>query len=321
MYYLGIDLGGTNIAAGLVSADGKVMRKDSIPTRREADYRELVKDMAALMRKLLKDAGVREEEVKGVGIGSPGILDEKKGILIYASNLQNLKGAPLVSEMEKYVNCPVYLGNDANVAALAESEAGAARGSRHSVTVTLGTGVGSGAVIDGKIYSGFNGAALELGHMVIVVDGEPCGCGRKGCWETYASATALVRQTRKAAREHPESMVNKLVDGDLSKINGRTAFDAARQGDEVGKLLVEQYIKYVAEGLINIISIFMPEVLVLGGGICNEGEYLLNPLKEHVLKRFTNYVLPLTEIRLAQMGNDAGIVGAAMLAKTAKEGG
>ena len=173
--------------------------------------------------------------------------------------------------MQKYLDLPVYVDNDANCAALAESAAGAAKGTKTSVTITLGTGIGSGIIIDGKVYSGFNFAGGEIGHTVIVVDGEQCTCGRKGCWEAYASATALIRQTKRAAVENPESAINKLVDGDLDKIDAKTAFDAAKLGDETGEAVVKQYIKYIAEGVINVINIFMPEVLVIGGELVKKG--------------------------------------------------
>ncbi len=314
MYYIGIDLGGTNIAVGLVDEEGKIIKKDSTPTRTEREYPEIVKDMAMLSLKVIKDAGVDLKDVKSIGIGSPGTPDEKNGILVYANNLR-FYNVPLRAEMQKYIDLPVYIGNDANVAALAESVAGAAKGLQNSVAITLGTGVGGGVVINGKVYSGFNSAASEPGHMTIVVDGEQCTCGRKGCWEAYASATALIRETRKAAKEHPESLVNKLVDGDLSKIDAKTAFDASRQGDKIGQQLVDQYIKYLAEGLANMVNLFMPEVIVIGGGVCKEGEYLLAPLRKMVRERVYTQEIPLPDIKVAQMGNDAGIVGAAMLGK------
>ena len=314
MYYIGVDLGGTNIAVGVVDENGKIIAKDSVPTKKEREYPEIVKDMAMLSLKVVKDAGLELKDIKSIGIGSPGTPDEKNGVLVYANNLR-FYNVPLRAEMQKYIDKPVYIGNDANVAALAESVAGAAKGVQHSVTVTLGTGVGGGVVINGKVYSGFNFAAAELGHMTIMMDGEQCTCGNKGCWEAYASASALIRQTQEAAKEHPESLVYKLVDGDLTKIDAKTAFDAAKQGDKVGQELVDQYIKYIAVGLGNIVNIFMPEVIVIGGGVCKEGEYLLAPLRKRVRELAYTREIPLPEIKVAQMGNDAGIVGAAMLGK------
>lgn len=315
MYYVGIDLGGTNIAVGLVDEDGKIIHKDSVPTFRERPYQEIIKDMAMLALKVINDSGVSIDQVKNIGVGSPGTPNCKDGILVYNCNL-NFRNVPIRAEIQKYINLPVYLDNDANCAALAESVAGAAKGAKHSVTITLGTGIGGGVVIDGKTYSGFNYAGAELGHTVMVVDGEQCTCGRKGCWEAYASATALIRQTKAAAQENPESLINKLVNGDLSRIDAKTAFDAAKQDDETGEKVVKQYIKYIAEGLIDMINIFMPEVLVIGGGVCKEGEYLLKPLRELIKQGvYSKEEIPQTELRTAQMGNDAGIVGAAMLGK------
>jgi len=313
MYYVGVDLGGTNIAVGLVGKDGKIIYKDSVPTNAQRPYTEIIKDMAQLVLEVIKGAGVSIDEVEKIGIGSPGTPNCKDGILVFSGNL-NFRNVPIKEEMQKYINLPVYLDNDANCAALAEGVAGSAKDTKHSVTITLGTGIGGGIIIDGKIYSGFNFAGAEIGHMVMNCEGEQCTCGRKGCWETYASATALIRQTAKAAEENPNSMINELIEGDFSKINAKTAFDAARQGDEIGKKVVEQYIKYIAEGLINVINIFMPEVVVIGGGVCKEGEYLLKPLRELVYKGvFSREEIPQTQIKTALMGNDAGIIGAAML--------
>lgn len=316
MFYLGIDLGGTNIAVGIVDEKGRLVLKDSVPTYSDRHHSEIIKDMAMLSLKIIETAGVNIVDVAAVGIGSPGTPDAPKGIIVYSNNLK-FNNVPMREGMNKYIDLPVYIENDANCAALAESIAGAAAGAKNSMTVTLGTGVGSGVIIDGKIYNGFNSAAVEFGHTVIVSGGEQCTCGRKGCWEAYASATGLIRQTRKAAEENPESLINELVNRELSKINAKTAFDAARQGDETGMRIIEQYIRYLAEGITNAINTFMPEILVIGGGICKEGEYLLGPLRKLVSEAtYSNVGIPQTQIRTAQMGNDAGIIGAAMLGKT-----
>lgn len=314
MYYIGIDLGGTNIAAGLVNEEGKIILKDSVPTLREREYNEIIKDMAMLSLKLIKDAGIDISEVKSIGIGAPGTPDNKNGILVYANNLK-FRNVPIRAEMQKYINLPVYIDNDANCAALAESVAGAAKGYENSITITLGTGIGGGIVIGGKVYPGFNGAAGEVGHIVIEPKGKMCTCGRRGCWEAYGAATSLIEQTQEAAKQNPESLINKLVDNDLSKINAKTAFDAAKQGDKTGLEVVDQYIKYVAEGLVDLINVFTPEVIVVGGGVSKEGEYLLKPLREYIAKDVYAKDVPQTQIKAATMGNDAGIIGAAMLGK------
>ncbi|MDK2934609.1 MAG: glucokinase [Clostridiales bacterium] len=312
--YIGIDLGGTNIAVGLVDEHGRILHKDSIPTYADRDYADILKDMAQLSLKVIKDVNYTIKDIKSIGIGSPGTPNKKEGVLVYANNFK-FHNAPMRAEIQRYIDLPVYIDNDANCAALAEAIAGAAQDANHSITITLGTGIGGGIIIDKKIYSGFNDSGAELGHMVIHVDGEQCTCGRKGCWEAYASATALIRQTKQAAKENPESMINELVGNDLDKINGKTAFDAARSGDKTGEKVVKDYIKYLAEGIVNVINIFQPEVLAIGGGICKEGDYLLNPLKELVQKHVYCTDIPQTKIKTALLGNDAGIIGAAMLGK------
>ncbi len=313
-HYIGIDLGGTNIAVGMVDENGKILRKDSVPTLRERPAEEVLKDMSMLVLKVIKDSGMKVSDVKSIGIGSPGVPNSEKGLIVYACNL-NFDNTPVRDEVQKYIDLPVFLDNDANCAGLAEAVAGAAKGVKHSITVTLGTGLGGGVVIDGKIYSGFNYSGSELGHSVIMMDGEQCTCGRKGCYEAYASATALIRQTKRAIAEDPNSMIHKLIGGDLSKVDAKVAFDAAKAGDATGQKIVDQYIKYIATGLINLINTFSPEVIVIGGGISKEGEYLLKPLRDIIYKEVYFKGEPQTRLATAQMGNDAGIVGAAMLGK------
>lgn len=311
MYYIGIDLGGTKIAAGLVNKEGRIIRKSSVPTYRDRDYKQIIKDMALLVQDILKVENLTLNNIERIGIGLPGSVNKKEGKLFYANNFK-AQNIPVAYEMRKHINVPVYIENDANCAALAESVAGAAKDTSNSLTITLGTGIGGGIIIGGKIYSGFNSAAGELGHMVIEKNGENCTCGRKGCWESYASAVGLIRQTRKAAEKKPESLINTLVNNDLSKIDAKTAFDAERQGDKTGTAVVNQYIKYLSEGIVNLINIFTPEVLVVGGGISKEGENLLERLRENVKKHVYFKGEPSTKIVTAQLGNDAGIVGAAM---------
>lgn len=313
MYRIGIDLGGTNIAVGLVDENGKLICKDSISTNKDASDTDLVVEMCNLALKIIKDNNLEESDIASIGIGCPGSFDSERGMILLTVNLPFRK-TPVRDIFAKYTKIPVYLNNDANCAALGEISAGAAKGYKNSITMTLGTGVGGGIIIDGKIYSGFNFAGGELGHMVIRVDGIECTCGRLGCFESYASATALIRETRKALTEHPNSKIAELCEGDPSKINAKTAFDAKRMGDPVGTILVDNYIKDLGEGLINYINIFQPEIILLGGGVSKEGDYLLNPLREYISKyAFGAGLIEQTRIELAQLGNDAGIIGAAML--------
>jgi glucokinase len=314
MYYIGVDLGGMSIKAGIVDENGNILIHGKVPTERERHYSLILKDIAKLCRQLLNDAGLTETDIYSIGIGSPGIPDKKKGILIRSNNL-NFINVPIKDELQKYFNLDIYLDNDANAAALAESIAGASMDTEHSVLITLGTGIGGGIIIDNKIYSGFNDAGSELGHMCIVHDGLQCSCGRKGCFEKYASASALIDQTKEAFEADPDSDIGRICSNDPEKIDARTAFLAKDMGDETAIKVVGKYIEYLADGCMNIVNMLFPEVIVIGGGVGNEGENLFEPLRVAMKKRAYTLDVPQTSIRGAKMGNKAGIVGAAMLGR------
>ena len=314
MYYLGIDLGGTNIAAGIVDENYNIVLKGSVPTMAERDIQFVIDDMADLCKKLIADAGLKVEDIAHAGVASPGTVNPETGVVEYANNLKirHLPLAKMLTERTGIKN--IFLANDADAAAYGEAIAGAAKGASDSVMITLGTGVGGGIIIDGKIYSGFNHAGGELGHIVIEKDGRPCSCGRHGCWEAYSSATGLVKMTREKMNECPDSKMWELCENSIDNAGGKTAFKAARAGDAAGKAVVDSYVSYLACGLANIINIFQPEILSIGGGVCNEGNYLLDPVKEIVAKEiYTCEGTEQTDIRIAKLGNDAGIIGAAAL--------
>jgi len=315
MYYIGVDLGGTSIKVGLVDNKGSIVLKEKIKTNPKRGYSEVIIDMANLINKIISDSHIENKEIAGIGIGTPGTPDSKNGVILFSSNLY-FKNVPIRKELNKYIDLPIYLENDANVAALAESEFGASKNVENSILLTLGTGIGGGIIINNKIYSGFNEAGSELGHMIIVHDGLQCACGNKGCFEKYASASALIQQTIEGAKNNSESILNKLIDGDYSKINAKTVFEGQRLNDKTSNQLIKQYIEYLATGVISLINILFPEYIIIGGGLGNEGENLLKPLREVVNERVyhSRGILP-TKIVSAKMGNDAGIIGAAMLVK------
>ena len=313
MYYLGIDLGGTNITAGLVEKDGKIFAKKSTPTMNGRQAADILDDMADLCNKLLEENNLELKDIKSLGIGLPGLLDKKKGIAVYANNL-NFDNINVVKEMKKRIDLPVYIENDANCAAIGENTCGAAYGDKNVIYVTLGTGVGAGIILDGKVFDGAFGGGGEAGHMVIEAYGEMCTCGRKGCWEAYASANALRREGRIAAAKYPTSKIFQMVDGDIRLIDAKTVFDAADEGDEVAKEIIHRYQTYVAIGLVNLVNIFQPEAIIIGGGICAQGSKLVDPIIEILNTRIYGGKLR-TKIAIATLGNDAGVVGAAMLGK------
>ena len=314
MYYIGIDLGGTNIAAGVVNEKHEIIKKGSVPTLASRAPEEIIVDMAALCKRLLDECSINIDDVVCAGIAAPGSVDPERGIITYANNLP-FSNFPIADILKKHLPVKnVLLENDANAAAYAEAIAGAAKGADYSVMITLGTGVGGGIIIKNKIYSGFNYAGAELGHMVIEHNGVPCPCGRRGCWEAYSSATALIRMTKEKLAQTKDTVMWDMVGGDIGKVSGKTAFAAMRQGDKAAGEVVNMYIGYLACGITNVINIFQPNIITIGGGICNEGDYLLKPMMEMINReQYSRNGLERTQIKIAKLGNDAGILGGALL--------
>ncbi len=309
-YYVGIDFGGMSAKAGLFDAKSKLIAKDTVKTSKDDNYVTTVAKMAQLVKKLCADQGIALKNVKRVGLASPGVIDSEEGVVVRWGNY-DWSDKPLAKDMRAALGVDVRVVNDANAAAYGEAVYGAAKAYRNSILITLGTGVGSGIIIDGKLFEGAQGAGAEAGHMVIQVGGVPCGCGRRGCFEQYASASALIRDTKKAMFEDKESSMWELVGKDPEKVDGRTAFDAAKAGDATAQKVVKNYIMYLGEGILNLVNIFRPDAVIVGGGICNEGEYLLAPLRKYVAERLYVGVdrVPLA-LNRAALGNDAGIYGA-----------
>lgn len=311
MFYLGIDLGGTNVASGVVDRSGKIIAKASVPTNAKSGVDAIVANIAKSANAALEKANVSIADIESIGIGTPGTLDVENGVVEKASNL-GFENTPLVKLVSQYFpNKKILIENDANAAALAESVAGAAAGTKVSVTVTLGTGIGGGLIMNGKAFSGANGKGGEFGHMTICSGGRQCTCGRRGCWEAYASVTGLINLTREAMDKDKESVMWELSEKS-GKVSGRTAFDAMRKGDKSAKEVVDTYLRFVAEGIIDIINMLEPEVIVIGGGISKEGETLLGPVRE-IVERESFSGKNGTRLEIAKLGNDAGIIGAAML--------
>ena len=319
-YYIGVDVGGTNIACGIVDDDCNIIARSKVKTNelskdKAPAYAEVLERIKSAVRIACDEAGIAVSAAHSIGIGCPGTCNSDSGVVEYSNNLGFLN-VPLRKDVEDEFGIAVYLDNDANAAAFGEFVAGAAKGAESTVVITLGTGVGSGIVIDGKIYRGANFAGGEIGHTVIVTDGEPCTCGRKGCFEAYSSATGLVRMTRKASEQNPDSIMTKIIQED-GKISARTAYKAMKQGDAVGKSVTEEYVKYLSCGIANVINTFQPDILCIGGGVCNEGDTLLVPLKAAVAEQiYSKRSAKNTDIVICSLGNDAGIIGAAMLYKS-----
>ncbi len=320
MYTIGVDLGGTNIAVGLCDEKLNIIDKDSVPTKAHREPNLIIADMAALAKQIIERNSITLDDVEYVGIASPGAVNVKTGVIEYSNNLPFVD-FPIADVFKSYLPVKeVYIANDANAAALAEALAGSAKGANVSVMITLGTGVGGGVIIDGKIFTGgINCSGAELGHTVLVAGGRQCSCGRRGCWEAYSSATALSMMTKEKMHELKlkgmQSLLFDMADKE-GKVSARTAFAAMKKGDAIGKEIVDSYINYLAEGITNMINIFQPDVISIGGGVCNEKEYLTKPLIEIVNReQYTRMNKDKTKIVTATLGNDAGIIGAAGLGK------
>jgi len=309
-YYVGIDLGGTFVKGGIVDEQGTILYQDKVPTECDKGVARVIKNIAGLVEIVLKGAGVAKTQAVGIGMGVPGMIDSKAGVVIYSNNL-DWHDVPLAEEVKNLTGLNVLIANDANVATLGEVKFGAAKNYHDAIMLTLGTGVGGGIVVDGKLVEGNKSAGAELGHTVIQVGGEQCTCGRKGCLETYASATALIRDTKRAMQAHQDSKMWEI--GSLDKVTGKTAFDY-KETDVYAKAVVEKYIEYLGQGIANMANIFRPQVVILGGGVCAQGDALIKPVQA-VLDReiYAGTVGPRVEVIVAELENSAGLLGAAAL--------
>ena len=309
-YYLGIDLGGTFIKGGIVDDEGNIILRDKIPTESHKGADGVVANIVSLCRSLMEQANLTAGDLSGVGIGVPGMIDSQKGEVIYSNNL-NWKDFSISEKVSETLGLPVKIANDANVAALGETKFGCGKNYQNSVMITLGTGVGSGIVIDGKLFEGNRSAGAEIGHTAIVAGGELCTCGRKGCLEAYASATALIRDTKRAMEANPDSGLWKIAT--LDTVTGKTAFDLW-ETDDVAKAVVDNYIEKLGVGIVNVANALRPEIIILGGGVCSEGDRLVKPLQEMMDRDvFAGDKGPAVQILIAELGNDAGLLGAAAL--------
>ena len=314
MYRIGVDLGGTNIVVGVIDENCKIIAKASRKTNAPRAAEGIFDDMADAIREAMAQAGVKKEDVISVGVGTPGSVNKEDELIEFANNLgfDNVPAYRMLRERTGFQK--VYFDNDANCAALGEAVAGCGKGVKSLVMITLGTGVGSGIIANGKLITGLNYAAGEMGHTVIKYNGLQCNCGRKGCWEKYSSATALIQQTIDAMRESTDSLMWDLVDNDVSRVTGRTAFEAARRGDVAARAVVNQYVAYLGCGISNVVNIFQPDMVCVGGGIGNEKENLLAPTRKVLAsERYSIHAKKQTQLVAAELGNDAGVIGAALL--------
>ena len=313
MYRMGIDLGGTNIMAGIVDEENQLLFQASAPTGTGRETAEIVMDMANLVQSIREESGIDWNEISGIGVGSPGVIDHANGIVLYSNNFE-WEDVPLAAMLRERLSKPVFIANDAQCAALGEAKAGAGAGCDNIILITLGTGVGSGIILNGKIFEGAHGGGGIAGHTVIVRHGEYCTCGRQGCLEAYASATALIREVKKSIQRCPDSILANMVDEHMTGVNGKTVFDALEKGDCEARRIIEEYIGCLGDGIVNLVDIFRPDKVFISGGICNQGENLTIPLNAYVRKNcFAGKRLFIPPVECAALGNTAGIIGASLL--------
>ena len=314
MVYLGIDVGGTGIKIGVVDENGKIIAEGETPTLVGRPYEDIIRDMGTCAKDVLAKSGKDETELASIGIGIPGIADQKTGVVIFCTNM-GWKDVPLRTELQKYINKPVFIDNDATVAGYAESVCGVSAGCHSSVFMTLGTGVGGGIVIGGRPWSGFHGVGSEIGHIPMDIGGEPCTCGNYGCLERYASATAIIRMGKQAVLQHPESELYTACGGDVNKMTAKMVFDCAKEGDDVAMKVFNRYVDYMCKAIYTIITFLDPEMIVLGGGVSKAGNFLLDAIRDRIPRYLLFKTLPYPRIEIAKLGADAGVIGAAMLGK------
>jgi glucokinase len=315
-YYLGLDVGGTNLVAGVVDEDYQIISKERFVTNASRSIDEITFDMAEVSRQAVRSAGLQLSDMSSWGIGMPSCINPKTNLLVHSNNF-GWKNVPVYDYLSKYINLPTYVANDANCAVYGEVLAGVAKNYTDAIMLTLGTGVGGGIIINKKIYSGYDTMGAELGHTKLVYDGIRCTCGQKGCLESYCSSTALIRQAKEAVKEEPLTRILELCQGDTNRINGLVIFEAAKEGDALAVKLVDDYIGHLAAGISTFITIFRPQIIILGGGIAHAGDFLLKPLNEKLYtSTFAADIIGIPQIVGAELGNDAGIIGAAFLEKT-----
>jgi glucokinase len=311
MYSIGVDIGGMSVKVGLVNDKGEIICQSRVKTAPTAG--QVILNMVNQISDLLKEQGISDKDIRGIGVGCPGAVTGETGMVEFLPNL-GWESVPLVAELKKYFNTEVKISNDANVAALAEAIYGSAKNYNSAIMFTLGTGVGGGIIIDKKLFEGGYSRGAELGHITLFLDGMPCTCGRRGCIECYTSATALIQQTKDAMLNDKDSAMWNFVDGDIEKVDGRTAFECAKIGDKSAEKVRDTYVYYLGESILNMLNIFRPDAFIVGGGVSAQKEYLTDRLKAYCEKFDYGYKkAPKTDIITATLGNDAGIIGAAAL--------
>jgi len=314
-YVIGVDVGGTNVKVAVVGLQGKIYTKKVFSTRKHPHANELISILIDYIRAVICDYKISKKNILGIGIGTPGLVDSERGIIHYLVNIKGFKEVPLKRIIERKLGIPTFLDNDVNVMALGELYYGSGRGVENMICLTLGTGVGGGIIINGKLYRGSSLAAGEVGHITINEDGPRCNCGNNGCMETYVGNSYLVKNAVKRIKKNKKTLIYKLVDGNLAKITPKIISSAADKGDRLAKELLKEAGRHLGVGLANIINILNPGKIIIGGGIAEAGKILFDAIRDSVNERAMKVSRDAARIVKARLGKDAGLIGAAALVK------
>ena len=313
MNYIGIDIGGTSIKGGIVTPEGKIIERFVLPIQHELTGEQIISQLGDMINETLAKMGTKPSDYLGIGVGCPGSINSETGCCDFSNNL-NWHYLPIVKILKEKTGMDARIANDANAAMAGEAKFGVGKSYHNLVLVTLGTGVGGGLYLNDHLYVGNEGKGAELGHIIVQMDGLPCTCGLRGCLETYASVTALIRQTKEAMEAHPESKMWDYVEHDINKVDGKTAFETSKQGDETALAVVDRYENYLTVGLVNFCNLFRPDAIVLGGGLSNQRDYLIQGLEKKLQATHYGFTgTPAVKLLVSNLGNDAGILGAAAL--------
>lgn len=319
-YTIGIDLGGTNIKGGICAPDGTLVVRHMLATEGERGPEHVLARMAGLVGALLRTSGVPRQRILAVGVGAPGPMSQARGVIHHAPNLPGFVDLPLRERFSALIDLPVVLENDANAAAYGEFAVGAGRGVRDMVMLTLGTGIGGGVVLDGRLWRGRFDNAGEVGHTIVVLDGRPCPCGQRGCLERYASANAVAERVEEAIRAGADSRLRARVEAG-ERLDAQDVLQAVEQGDELATRIWEEMCRYLGLAAVNLQHVVNPELIVFAGGLINAGDRLLVPVRREFERLSWRIAPDAPRLVLATLGNDAGTVGAALLARVNHAGG
>ncbi|MGC8787297.1 MAG: ROK family protein [Anaerolineae bacterium] len=312
-YAISLDVGGTLTKVAVVDATGQIVQRLQAPSARDIPRDRVPEHVVQIVHKIIGISGLSREQIVGACVGIPGVIDRRTDLVVSCPNLTNWEGLPLAKLVQEKLGIPTYLEKDANEAALGEHWLGAGQGIDDLICFTIGTGIGTGIILNGQLYRGSTGGAGEIGHIIVDKDGPLCTCGNRGCLEAVASARAIAEKGSKAVEHGELTIMRKLSNGDPKAVTTEMVFRAARAGDQVAQRILDEALTYLGVGVTSIVNVFNPAMIILGGGVAQAGEQLLAPVQQIVRQRARRLLAEHVQIVLSRLGNDAGVIGGAYL--------